>query len=267
MPGKRGITAHCNPICLISALACSAPPPPNGMAANFAGSCPRSIETSRMAPAMRASATRTIASAAASTSRPSGPADMRGDGRARRRHVEPGLADRPLGIDAAEHDLGVRQRRPRIAAAVAGRSRHRAGAIRSDLQEPAAIDRGDRAAAGADGGDLHHRGADHQAEIDRGLGGERGPAAGHDRDVERGAAEIAGDDVVVAGGARDRGAGDDAGGRAGQRGAHRQPTRGFGRHHAAVRLHDVELPGEALLGERAVETRRDRRRPPAADRR
>ena len=72
MPGKRGITAHRNPICLISALACSAPPPPNGMAANFAGSWPRSIETNRMAPAMRASATRTIASAACITSRPSG---------------------------------------------------------------------------------------------------------------------------------------------------------------------------------------------------
>ena len=72
MPGKRGITARLNPICLMSALACSAPPPPNGMATNFFGSCPRSIDTSRMAPAMRASATRTIASAAAMTSRPSG---------------------------------------------------------------------------------------------------------------------------------------------------------------------------------------------------
>ena len=63
-PGKRGTTAHFSPISLIMAETCSAPPPPNGMAANLAGSCPRSIETRRMAPAMRASATRTIASAA-----------------------------------------------------------------------------------------------------------------------------------------------------------------------------------------------------------
>ena len=37
-PGKRGTTAHFKPISLISAPACSAPPPPNGMATNFAGS-------------------------------------------------------------------------------------------------------------------------------------------------------------------------------------------------------------------------------------
>ena len=59
--------------------------------------------------------------------------------------------------------------------AVAGGSRHRAGAFRSDLEQPAAIDRGDRAAAGADGGDLDHRRADHQAEIDGGLRRERRP--------------------------------------------------------------------------------------------
>ena len=42
-------------------------------------------------------------------------------------------ADRPRRIDAAEHDVGVGQRRPHVALAVAGRSRHRAGAFRSDL--------------------------------------------------------------------------------------------------------------------------------------
>ena len=133
------------------------------------------------------------------------------------------------------------KRRAFVALAVAGRARHRAGAFRADLQQAAAVDRGDRAAAGADGGDLDHRRADHHAEIDRGLRRQRGLAAGDQRHVERGAAEIAGDDVVLAAGARDGGGGDDAGGRTRQRGAHRQPARGRRRHHAAVRLHDVEL--------------------------
>ena len=71
-----------------------------------------------------------------------------------------------------------------VALAIAHGPRNRTGAFRPDLQQATAIDRGDRAAAGADGGDLHHRGADDQAEIDRGLGGECGSAAGDDRDVE-----------------------------------------------------------------------------------
>ena len=62
---------------MISAPACSAPPPPNGMPTNFAGSWPRSIETSRIAPAMRASATRTMASAAAMHVEAERLADMR----------------------------------------------------------------------------------------------------------------------------------------------------------------------------------------------
>ena len=68
-----------------------------------------------------------------------------------------------------------------------------------DLEQAAAIDRGDRAAAGADGGDLDHRRADHHAEIDRGLCRDRGLAAGNDGHVERRAAEIAGDEIVEPG--------------------------------------------------------------------
>ena len=149
-------------------------------------------------------------------------------------------AERTLRIDAAEHDLRVGQGRPRVALAVAGRPRHRAGAFRADLQQPAAIDPGDRAAARADRGDLDHRGADHEAELDRGLRRDRRLAVRDQRDVERGAAEIAGDEIVEAGGAGERRARDHAGRRAGQRGAHRKPARGRGRHDAAVRLHDVD---------------------------
>ena len=115
-------------------------------------------------------------------SRPSGSPTCVGDGALGRLDVErlQLAAERARGVDAAEHDLGIGQRRPRVALAIADRPRHRAGAFRPDLQEAAAIDRGDRAAARADGGDLDHRRADDQAEIDGGLRRDRDLAAGDD---------------------------------------------------------------------------------------
>ena len=177
MPGKRGTSALFRPISRISAPTCSAPPPPNGIATNFCGSWPRSIDTSRIAPAMRASATRTIAAAASSARKAERLADMLGDRAPRGLDVErfQFAAERALRIDAAEHDLRVGQRRPRIALPVAGGARHRARAFRPDLQQAAAIDPGDRAAARADGGDLDHRRADDEAELDRGLRRDRRP--------------------------------------------------------------------------------------------
>ena len=144
MPGKRGTSAHLSPTSRISAPACSAPPPPNGMAAKLRRIVPAldrdqpdragharvgdPHDRLRRLHRRRARAARRHASAMA---------------RLRRLDVERVelAADRPLGIDAAEHDLGVGQRRPRVALAVAGRPRHRAGALRPDLQQAAAIDR------------------------------------------------------------------------------------------------------------------------------
>src|SRR5205085_6746502 len=60
-------------------------------------------------------------------------------------------AERALCIDAAEYDLRVGERRPGVALTVADRARHRTGAFRPDLQQPAAIDPRNRAAARADG--------------------------------------------------------------------------------------------------------------------
>ena len=194
---------------------------------------------------MRASATRTIASAAVIASRPSGSPTCVAIARLRGLDVEPLPACRRSGAAALMRpsttcaSVSVGRSLP---CAVADRARHRAGAFRADLQQAAAIDRGDRAAAGADGRDLDHRRADHEAEIDRGLRRERRLAAGDHRDVERRAAEIAGDDVVEAGGlarspppAMTPAAGPDSAVRTGRR------ARGRGRHDAAVRLHDVEL--------------------------
>ena len=86
-------------------------------------------------------------------------ADMRRDGAFGRFDIErfQPAAERARRVDAAEHDLGIGQRRPRVALAVAHGSGHRAGAFRADLEQAAAIDRGDRAAAGSDRGDLDHR--------------------------------------------------------------------------------------------------------------
>ena len=58
-----------------------------------------------------------------------------------------------------------------VAAVVADRARIGAGAARPDLQQAAAVDMGDRAAAGADGVDVEHRRLDRIAVHDR-LAGE-----------------------------------------------------------------------------------------------
>ena len=182
-------------------------------------------------------------------------ADLRADGALGRLDVEPRelAADRPLGVDAAERDMGVGEGRPLAACAVAGGSRNGAGAFGADLQQAAAIDEGDRTAAGADGGDLDHRRADDEAEVDRRLRGERRRAFGDQRDVERGAAEIGGDDIFVARRAGDGGSRDHARRGAGKRRAHGIASRAFDRHDAAVRLHDVELAREVARLQRVLQ--------------
>ncbi len=112
---------------------------------------------------------------------------------------------------------------------------------------------GDRSAAGADRRNLDHRRADDEAEVDRRLGGERRGAAGDQRNVERSAAEIGGDHIGITRRLRDRGGGDDARGGTRKRRAHRKPARHRGRHHAAVRLHDMETSFEAVARQRRAE--------------
>jgi hypothetical protein len=97
-------------------------------------------------------------------------ADALGDGchgAPRRRGVElHPAAEEEVGVDAAEHDVGVGGGGLAAAAAVAGRAGHGAGALRPDAQQPALVDPGDRAAAGADGADVDHRHLDRQAPLD-----------------------------------------------------------------------------------------------------
>src|SRR5260370_8073256 len=59
-------------------------------------------------------------------------------------------AEKGLGPDIAEQNIGVGDGRLVAAAAVAGRARHRAGAVRPDLEQIQSVARRDAPTAGAD---------------------------------------------------------------------------------------------------------------------
>ena len=82
-------------------------------------------------------------------------------------------AEQMRRVERLQHDIGVGDGGLVVAAAVADRARIGAGAARPDLEQPAGIDIGDRAAAGADGVDVEHRRLDRIAVHDR-LAGELG---------------------------------------------------------------------------------------------
>ena len=87
------------------------------------------------------------------------------------------------------------------AAAVAGRAGIGAGAARPDLQRAGVVEPGDAAAAGADHLDVDHR-HPHRIAGDDALGGEGRPAGLDQRHIGAGAADIEGDEIGKAGGAR-----------------------------------------------------------------
>ena len=215
-----------------------------------------------MASSIFTSMMRTMPSAAATTSSASGLAIARerrlGRG-AVERHAS---AEKIVGGQIAEQQIAVGDRRRRAAAAVAGRTGHRAGALRADFEHAEAIDSGDGAAAGAHGVDVHHRHGE-VAAFDLAAAGEDRLAVLDQRHVARGAAHVESDDVAESRLAAGGDAGGDAAGRPGQHRRHRF-ARGVGEcRHAAVRLHDVFLPrGDAGAGEAAIEvgdvTREDR---------
>jgi hypothetical protein len=94
---------------------------------------------------------------------PSGSPISRAKARAclhRRRGRAPPAA---LRIEPPEHQVGIRDRRPRAAAAVADRPGLLPALSGPTRSMPAAIDPGDRAAAGADRAHIHHRQVDRQA--------------------------------------------------------------------------------------------------------
>ena len=177
MPGKRGTSAPCRPTSRSARRHAARRRRRTAWSAKSPGSCPRSIETSRIAPAMRALAMRTMASAAGIASSPSGSPTWVGDGACARPRRRAARACRRCGRSALMRP-STTLASVRVGRVVALRHSRpgpgtRAGALRADLQQAALVDMGDRAAARADGGDLDHRRADDQAEIDGGLRRER----------------------------------------------------------------------------------------------
>ena len=104
--------------------------------------------------------------AEAAMDRPPGPAARRCRARApslRLAIEREAAAGEAARVDAAQHEVGVGHRRRGAAAAVAGGPGFGAGALRPDLEALELVDRGDRAAAGADLDHLDHRDAERQA--------------------------------------------------------------------------------------------------------
>ena len=170
-------------------------------------------------------------------------------------HIKAGqrAANGPRGIDAAQHQVCIRQRRAIIALPVANRPGAAARAFRPHLQQAAAIHRRDGTTARANRGDFDHRGTDHQAEINRRLRGEFHLSIGNQRDIKGSAAQIAGDHMAEAGGLGDGARRNHPSSRAGKRGARGKAPRRCGGHDAAIGLHNVEASVETFLSQRAFQ--------------
>ena len=156
-----------------------------------------------------------------------------------------------IGIDVAEHDVGIGNGRIVAAAAVAGGAGIGAGAHRADL-EPAQIRPGDRAPAGADRDDVD--GGRQQRVLVDGRGGRDDRlAVGDQADIEAGAADIGADDVAMPQQVAEELRGDDAAGRARGERVDRAKLRIGRAHGAAHGLHHQERRIEAAVAERALQ--------------
>src|SRR5262249_29917545 len=95
-------------------------------------------------------------------------------------------AEEVLRIEYAERQARVGHGQPCPASAVTARPRVGSGALRTDVQQPAGVDPGDRAAAGADAPHVNGREAGHVPEIrpsNPGLAAPRYAAAADETDV------------------------------------------------------------------------------------
>ncbi len=97
-----------------------------------------------------------------------------------------GTTEEELGIEIAEHEARIRDRGLVTAVAVAGRPRHRARALRSDMQHPAIVNPGDGSPARADGLHVHRWEPRHVTAIgltDPGFARPRDAPAAHEAHV------------------------------------------------------------------------------------
>ena len=160
-------------------------------------------------------------------------------------------AEEAVGVEPAEDDVRVADRRLLSPVAVAGGAGRGAGAARADAEGATFVDVRDRAAAGADRVHVEHR---HEQRIaaDPGVAGRRLADAvlGDDADVGGGAAHVERDQTPPSGERAGPLTAEDPGGRAGEQ--ERHGTLG-GRVHArdaAARHHHVQLAFDALRLER-----------------
>ena len=175
-----------------------------------------------------------------------------------RRGIELQLAaEKTVGIEPPQHQVGVGHRRLGAAIAITGRAGRRARALRADRQAVLRIEPGDRAAAGADLDDVDHRRLDRKSlHIAAGVVDrvDREAAVLDQRTLGGGAAHVEGDDVLEP----ERlgvGAGADAtADRTGFDQPDRLPTGALDREQAAVRAHHIKRAGKALRGEVALKT-------------
>ena len=140
----------------------------------------------------------------------------------------------------AEDHVAIGHGRARAAAAVAGRPRIGARALRADMHAAAFVDPGNRAAAGADRDDVDVRAA-HRIAVQQRIVAHFGLAVADQRHVEAGTPHVAGDRVrdahALAHAHRRR----DAARWPRLQQRHRPVARDLGWRQPAVRLHEIEL--------------------------
>ena len=155
-------------------------------------------------------------------------------------------AQQAVGIEPAQHQVGVGDGGFAAAAAVADRPGPRAGALRADAQHARGIDRGDRAAAGADRVHVDHRHVDGHGVFQLELARHGRHGVLDQADVGRGAAHVVGDEVGMARGAAGIGRRHHARGRARHHGVHGRERDELRRRRAAIALHHQDVAVEAL---------------------
>ena len=167
-------------------------------------------------------------------------------------------AEEVVGIEPAEQQVRVGDRRLGAALPVAGRPGHRAGAAWTDPHQAAGIDPGDAAAAGAHLDDVDDRRQDRVAAAARDPGARSGVTAGlelgdhrdgpvHDQaHLRRGAAHVERDRVPVSGALGEVLRRHHARRRPRLEHVDGPPLGRVHRHHAAARLHDLQLGADAV---------------------
>ena len=205
---------------------------------------PCSTVSVRIAWAILALITETIPSASSGTPSPSSSPSAATASRAAPVSSDIRPPAKVLGVDAAEHEVGVGHGRAGAAAAVAGRARIGAGALGPDAQ-PAGLGVGDRAAAGADRVDVRDRHQQREA-LERGLGRDVGLAGDHEAHVEARPAHVDADQVRAAERAGERDEAHRAADRAREQRLQRPLARRLRGDDAAARLHHVQRDREPL---------------------